>query len=85
MSDELVLLQTYLSPVSAGAAQEELLAAGIHSILVSENPTATTGPVAAGVALAVHRRDAELAATVLALGAARDADEAGPPEDVDRT
>ena len=85
MSEDLVLIHTYSDAGAAVAAQGELLAAGIHSILVSETPTGSTGSIATGVSLAVHRRDAELAATVLSLGASHGEDEAGSAGDSDRT
>lgn len=71
MTEDLVLIHTFSDPVAAGAAQGELLAAGVHCLLVSENPVAGLMQGGGGVALAVHRRDAELAATVLSLGARR--------------
>jgi hypothetical protein len=85
MTDDLVLLHTFRDAISAGAAQGELLAAGIHSLLVTEDHTGGIAPATAEVALAVHRRDAELAATVLSLGQSRKPGETDSASESGRT
>jgi hypothetical protein len=68
MSESLVVIRTYGSLLQADEAQIELLNAGIPSLLVSDDNAqleATFAPVDP-VALAVHRRDAEVAHAVLA-------------------
>lgn len=84
MAEDLVLIHTFSDAIAAGAAQGELLAAGIHSLLVSEDRTGGVAPASAEVALAVHRRDAELAATVLSLGETR-RDQTDSASETDRT
>ncbi|MEX2570491.1 MAG: hypothetical protein WD737_04245 [Gemmatimonadota bacterium] len=67
MSESLVVVRMFNSLMTADEAQIELLNAGIYSLLVSdENATlAPSGGSSEGVALAVHRRDAEVANAVL--------------------
>ena len=69
MSEELVVIRTYVDELAADAAQAELHNAGIHSLLFSDGaPVATpeggTGS-GSGIGLAVHRRDVKLAEAVL--------------------
>jgi hypothetical protein len=66
MSESLVIIRTYGEYLDADEAQVELLSAGIYSLLFSDG-TSSTPPAAqaAGIALAVHRRDADIAEAVL--------------------
>jgi hypothetical protein len=66
MSDHLVLMQTYGDLLQADDAQAELYAAGIYSLLVSDGEPGPGSPFQFTVALAVHRRDEEIAARLLA-------------------
>lgn len=66
MSESLVIIRTYGEYLDADEAQVELLSAGIYSLLFSDGSSAT--PPAAQpseIALAVHRRDADIAEAVL--------------------
>ena len=66
MSESLVVIRTFGDLLQADEAQIELLNAGIYSLLMSdENSQIPSGPVSDGIALAVHRRDAEVADAVL--------------------
>jgi hypothetical protein len=67
MSESLVVIRTFEDLLSADEAQLELLNAGIYSLLMSEQsaPVFPPGAGAEGVALAVHRRDAEVANALL--------------------
>jgi len=67
MSESLVVIRTFGNLLQADEAQIELLNAGIYSLLLSDdtfelNPDT---PGLEGIALAVHRRDADVASTVL--------------------
>ena len=62
-NDSLVIIRTFGSFLDADEAQIELLSAGIYSLLVSDEPTPQ--PQEDAIALAVHRRDAEVANAVL--------------------
>ena len=67
MSDSLVIIRTFGNSVDADEAQVELLTAGIHSLLFSDesmsmHPDALPGD---GVALAVLYRDVTLAEAAL--------------------
>jgi transposase len=67
MSETLVVIRTFDSLVQADEAQIELLNAGIYSLLLSDETVgieATSGG-SDGIALAVHRRDADVAVAVL--------------------
>jgi hypothetical protein len=70
MSEHLVLIQTYGDLMEADDAQAELYAAGIYSLLVSDDQPPPGAPFQYTVALAVHRRDAEIAARLLERDAA---------------
>jgi hypothetical protein len=67
MSEDLVVIRTYADEFAADAAQAELHAAGIHSLLFSEQSAAagTSLPGGSGIGLAVHQRDVKLAEAVL--------------------
>jgi hypothetical protein len=66
MSESLVVIRTFGSLLDADEAQIELLNAGIHSLVLSEDPDADRAiPQPEGVALAVHRRDADVAIALL--------------------
>lgn len=71
MSEDLVVIRVYHSELDAGVAQAELKAAGIHSLLYAESGPTQAGPgtpstqQSTGVGLAVHKRDAEVAAALL--------------------
>ena len=67
MSESLVIIRTFGNLVDADEAQVELLTAGIHSLLFSDDsmslhPNALPGD---GVALAVLHRDVTLAEAAL--------------------
>lgn len=66
MSESLVIIRTYGEYLDADEAQVELLSAGIYSLLFSDG-NSTTPPAArsSAIALAVHRRDADIAEAVL--------------------
>ncbi len=67
MSETLVVIRTFGSLIQADEAQIELLNAGIYSLLLSDD-TVSFGETAVGpdpIALAVHRRDADVASAVL--------------------
>jgi hypothetical protein len=65
MTEDLVLIRTYQSDNEAAEAQAELLAAGIHSLLVTEDGPIPAPQLPQAIGLAVHRRDAEIASAVL--------------------
>jgi len=65
MSESLVVIRTFEDLLSADEAQLELLNAGIYSLLMSEQSAPVFPPGTEGVALAVHRRDAEVANALL--------------------
>ena len=63
MGEAMVLVRTFRSEAEAAAAQEELRASGIQSLLFSEE---AGGDAAAGeLYLAVHQRDQTIAEAVL--------------------
>jgi hypothetical protein len=66
MAESLVIIRTFGEYLDADEAQVELLSAGIYSLLFSDagsaKPAAQEG---SGIALAVHRRDADIAEAVL--------------------
>ena len=69
MSDSLVIIRTFGNLVDADEAQVELLRAGVHCLLFSDDsmsmhPNSLPGD---GVALAVHNRDVMLAEATLAV------------------
>ena len=66
MSDHLVLLVTYRNLLAADEAQAELCAAGIYSLLVSEEEPSRATPFGYPIALAVIGRDEDVALRVLA-------------------
>jgi hypothetical protein len=65
MSESLVVIRTFGSLVQADEAQIELLNAGIYSLLLSDDSMQDDPNSTEGIALAVHRRDADVAAAVL--------------------
>jgi hypothetical protein len=67
MSEGLVIIRTFGEHLDADEAQVELLSAGIYSLLFSEEKarSAPPPPLAHGIALAVHQRDADIADAVL--------------------
>ena len=69
MSESLVIIRTFGNLVEADDAQVELLTAGIHSLLFTDesmilHPNLLPGD---GVALAVHHRDVSLAEAALTI------------------
>lgn len=68
MSESLVVIRTFGNLLQADEAQIELLNAGIYSLLLSEERVPLQKPEVSHeeIALAVHRRDAEVASAVLA-------------------
>lgn len=66
MSEHLVVIRSYRDLLDADEAQAELSAAGVYSLLVSEDTPAQAAPFSFQVALAVNGRDAELALHLLA-------------------
>jgi hypothetical protein len=66
MSESLVVIRTFGTVLEADEAQVELLAAGVYSLLYSEEggaqPARRPDPA---VVLAVHKRDAQIAEAVL--------------------
>lgn len=67
MSESLVVIRTFQNLLQADEAQIELLNAGIYSLVMSDDDTAIAAVASSdGIALAVHRRDAEIASAVLA-------------------
>lgn len=67
MSESLVVIRTFGNLLAADEAQIELLNAGIYSLLMSDE-SLQMQPVTShedGIALAVHTRDADVAANVL--------------------
>jgi hypothetical protein len=66
MSETLVVIRTFGSLLDADEAQIELLNAGIYSLLLSdESIQFQPAPPNPEIALAVHRRDADVASAVL--------------------
>lgn len=67
MSESLVVIRTFGSLLQADEAQIELLNAGIYSLLLSDDTFQLDSRSDAqdGIALAVHRRDADVAAAML--------------------
>jgi hypothetical protein len=66
MSESLVIIRTYGEYLDADEAQVELLSAGIYSLLFSDGSSAKPpASRSASIALAVHRRDADIAEAVL--------------------
>jgi hypothetical protein len=66
MSESLVVIRTFGDLLRADEAQIELLNAGIYSLLLSDDAAGVPeGSAAEAIALAVHRRDAEVADAVL--------------------
>lgn len=67
MSESLVVIRTFGDLMDADDAQVELLSAGIHSLLLTDDSVGLDSQSAAshGIALAVHRRDVHLAEAVL--------------------
>ena len=65
MSEALVVIRTFGNLLQADEAQIELLSAGIQSLLLSHESVPISGAAGDGVALAVHRRDADVASAVL--------------------
>lgn len=61
----MVLVRTFQRENDALAAQEELRASGIQSLLFSEDGSASGAPSGEGVHLAVHQRDQTIAEAVL--------------------
>ncbi|MDR0787476.1 MAG: hypothetical protein LBG44_06375 [Gemmatimonadota bacterium] len=68
MSESLVVIRTFGSLPQADEAQVELLNAGIYSLLLSDDTIQLNprGELSDGIALAVHHRDADVAAAMLA-------------------
>ena len=69
MSESLVVIRTFGNLLAADEAQIELMSAGIYSLLLSDETApvaAARSPAIEAVALAVHRRDADVADAVLA-------------------
>jgi hypothetical protein len=67
MSENLVIIRTFGNLLDADEAQVELLSAGIHSLLFTDesfvlHPNTAPGD---GIALAVHQRDVGLADAAL--------------------
>ena len=66
MSESLVIIRTFGEYLDADEAQVELLSAGIYSLLFSDGNTSSShSRDNSGIALAVHRRDADIAEAVL--------------------
>lgn len=67
MSESLVVIRTFGSLLQADEAQIELLNAGIYSLVLSDDsaPLDASPGSRDGIALAVHRRDADVASAVL--------------------
>jgi hypothetical protein len=67
MSESLVVIRTFADLIAADEAQIELMSAGIYSLLLSDDSVqleaSSNNPE--GIALAVHRRDADVAWAVL--------------------
>lgn len=69
MSEGLVIIRTFGNLVDADDAQVELLTAGIHSLLFSDDSMSLhpNSPPGDAVALAVHNRDVTLAEAALTI------------------
>jgi hypothetical protein len=67
MSESLVVIRTFGNLLQADEAQIELLNAGIYSLLLSDDTFQLDSRSESydGVALAVHRRDADVACALL--------------------
>lgn len=65
MGEAMVLIRTFHTEEEAGTAREELKASGIHSLLFAEDAGEAAGTGVAGVHLAVHQRDQNIAEAVL--------------------
>lgn len=66
MSESLVVIRTFGDLLHADEAQIELLNAGIYSLLMSDDNISLDPPSGTdAIALAVHRRDADVASAVL--------------------
>jgi hypothetical protein len=65
MSESLVVIRTFGNLVQADEAQIELLNAGIYSLLLSDDTFQIDSSSPDGIALAVHKRDADVAYAVL--------------------
>lgn len=65
MSESLVIIRTFGAHDDADDAQVELLSAGIYSLLLAEDESQVPTTPQAGIALAVHARDADIAEAVL--------------------
>jgi hypothetical protein len=67
MSESLVVIRTFGNLLQADEAQIELLNAGIYSLLLSDDTFQLDSRTESldGVALAVHRRDADVACALL--------------------
>jgi len=67
MSESLVVIRTFGNLLDADDAQVELLSAGIHSLLFTDESASVhpSSPPGHGIALAVHNRDVNRAETVL--------------------
>ena len=66
MSESLVVIRTFGNLLAADEAQVELLNAGIYSLLVSDESFPPLGAGSdEGISLAVHMRDADIAANML--------------------
>lgn len=67
-AESLVVIRTYPDLLRADEAQIELMHAGINALVLSSGGQGHS-PENSDVALAVHRRDAEIAEAVLAASA----------------
>jgi hypothetical protein len=65
MSETLVVIRTFGDVMDADEAQIELLNAGIHSLILSDGAVEMGASAGEAIALAVHRRDADVACAVL--------------------
>lgn len=68
-AESLIVIRTYPDLRQADEAQVELLGAGIYSLLYTDDQAAGASVGMQPVALAVHRRDADVAEAVLAVAA----------------
>ena len=67
-TESLIIIRTFDSFLDADEAQIELLSAGIYSLLVSDEAGPSFGSAGTSgdpIALAVHRRDADVANALL--------------------
>ena len=67
MSESLVVIRTFGNLLDADDAQVELLTAGIHSLLFTDEASSreVSSSPGDGIALAVHQRDVDLAEAAL--------------------